>query len=92
MALTSGAGKDEGTSQMEQPIIIDTPAGIEHFRMAALIAALKIEVTTGMKMSRGSMLKIAKIEYGCHKNTKAGALEYMLSLYETTYGRQYGAR
>lgn len=77
---------------MEQSIIIDTPEGIDHFRMAAVIAALKIEVSTGMKASRFSVLKVAKTEYGCPKNTKAGALQYMLSLYETTYGRQYGAR
>ena len=72
--------------------VIDTPQGMERFRMAALICALQIEVKTGMKMSRGiSGLKIAKVQFGCPKNTKAGALAWLEEQYEEAYGRPYGA-
>lgn len=73
-------------------IVIDTPQGIEHWRMASAISMLSLEVKTGMKASRGSVLKACKHNWGCPKNTKAGALEWMLKLYEETYGREYGAK
>lgn len=76
-----------------ETMVIDTPEGIEHFRVCTLISALSIEVSTGMKMSRGiSALAVAKRDYGCPKGTKKGALEWMLKRYEETYGRAYGAR
>ena len=72
--------------------VIDTPQDINRFRVAALICSLQIEVKTGMKMSRGvSPLKIAKVQYGCPKNTKAGALAWLEEQYEEAYGRPYGA-
>jgi hypothetical protein len=75
---------------MNEPIIINTPEGIEHYRVAALIAALRIEVKTGMKMTRGiSPLAVAKRDYGCPKGTKKGALAWMESYYEATYGWAY---
>jgi len=69
--------------------VIDTPAGIERFRVISLIQALRLE-TRGMKMSRGvSVLKIAQSDYGVTARTKAGALEQMISYYEDTYGEEY---
>lgn len=76
----------------DEPIVIDTPEGIAHYAMAATIAALKIEVDTGMRASRQSATSVAKVRYGCPKRTKEGALEWMLALYWETYGREYGSK
>jgi hypothetical protein len=73
-------------------VIINTPEGIEHFRMCQVIGALTIEVRTGMSHSRGSILKVAQQRYGCVKRTKKGALAEMRALYEETYDREYGAK
>lgn len=72
--------------------IIDTPEGIAHFRMAQVIGALSMEVATGMSHSRGSILNLARDEYGCVKRTKKGALIEMKAKYAEAYGREYGAR
>lgn len=75
---------------MSDPIIIDTPDGIEHFQMARTIAMLKLEVRTGMKCSRGSVLAYVKQQYGVKARTKAAALDEMCKLYKTRYGWEYG--
>lgn len=72
-------------------IVIDTPAGMAHFHMCQVIAALSIEVRTGLSHSRGSVLKVAQQHFGVTKSTKAGALAQMKALYAETYGREYGA-
>lgn len=71
--------------KVDRTLIIDTPEGIEAFRMAAVITALRIEVTTGMK-SRFSPLQVAKQAWGCPKGTKAGALKWLEAHYAETYG------
>ena len=63
---------------------------VEHFRMCQVIACLSIEVNTGLKHSRGSVLNLARERYGVFSNRKKGALAEMLALYEETYGRPYG--
>lgn len=76
----------------DQPIIIDTPDGIAHFQMARCIAALKIELNTGMRMSGGvSMLKVVQKQYGITAATRKKALKDMLAMYEKKYGRAYGS-
>ena len=72
-------------------IVIDTPEAIEHWRVASAISMLQLEVHMGMKAARYSVLKACKYNWGCPKNTKAGALKWMLSYYKDTYGREYGA-
>jgi hypothetical protein len=52
---------------------------------------LKLEVNTGMKASRGSILKACEFNWGCPKKTKAAALKWMLDYYAKTYGREFGA-
>lgn len=42
--------------------VIDTPAGINHFRLAATISALSLELK-GMQMSRGSVYHIIRRDY-----------------------------
>jgi len=74
-----------------KPIVIDTPAGIEHWRVASAISMLSLEVKTGMKATRYSLLKACEMNWGCPKKTKAGALKWMQAFYEETYGRPYGA-
>jgi hypothetical protein len=71
-------------------VVIDTPAGMEHFRLCQHIAALRIEVNTGMKHSRGSVMNSAKQLYGIQKQTKKGVLAELEKLYKATYGFEYG--
>ena len=73
-----------------QPLVIDTPEGIAHYRMAAIISALRFEVRAGMQMSRLSALKGAR-SYGITARTKKAALVELEVLYEETYGRPFGA-
>ena len=70
--------------------VINTPEGITHFQMGRIIAALKIEVKTGMK-GRGSTINYCRDVYGTTKRTKKGVLAEMLTLYKDTYGRDYGS-
>jgi hypothetical protein len=74
-----------------ESIVIDTPEGIAHYQMASCIARLRLEVESGMGF-RVSTLKAVKALYGCPKQTKKGALEWLEALYEKTYGFAYGAR
>lgn len=76
---------------MDEPLIIDTPEGIEHFYFAGCIAALRIEVHTGMVHSRGSVLASVRRNYGVKARTKKEALKEMEDMYEKTYGRKYGS-
>lgn len=75
---------------MEEAIFIDTEEGIFHYQLCAAITALKIEVKTGMKMSRGSVLKFAQQQYGITAKNKAKALDQLLDYYLWRYGRSYG--
>jgi hypothetical protein len=75
---------------MSETIVVNTPEGIEHWRVASAIAMLRLEVSTGMKATRYSVLKACKVNWGCPKQTKKGALEWMENLYEKTYGFPYG--
>lgn len=77
---------------MNEGFIFDTPEQISHYRMASAIAALKIEVKTGMKMGRGSILKFVQQQYGIKAKTKAKALDEMLVLHKATYGWDYGVK
>jgi hypothetical protein len=52
---------------------------------------LSLEVKTGMKATRYSLVKACEMNWGCPKKTKAGALKWMQAFYEETYGRPYGA-
>ena len=64
---------------------------LDHWRMSSTIAMLKIEVRTGLRNSRGSVLQAARAQYGITANSKKKALEQMLALYLQTYGREYGS-
>ena len=72
-------------------IAIDTPDAMEHWRVASAVSMLRLEVGTGMKAARYSLVKACEMNWGCPKKTKAGALKWMQAFYEETYGRPYGA-
>lgn len=56
----------------------ETPAPIrievDPFHLASVIAALRIEVRTGLRHSRGSVLRVAQDVYAIRSRTKAAAL------------------
>jgi hypothetical protein len=54
--------------------VIDTPEGIAAYRALAIYHALKLEVNTGLSHSRGSVMKLAKQEFGLSGNRKADVL------------------
>jgi hypothetical protein len=56
-------------------MIIDTPEGIEAYRKLALRGALKLEIETGLRHSRGSVMKLIINENpSITKRTKKGVL------------------
>lgn len=71
---------------MNDTVVIDTPEGIAAYRLACLIRALRLEIKTGMKMTRFPLLRVAQ-QYGVTARTKAKALAALEALYEETYGR-----
>jgi len=77
---------------MSEMYIADTPEKIEHYRMAAAIAALRFETKTGMKMGRHSVLAFVKAQYGIKAGTKKKALAELEDYYEATYGMRYGVK
>lgn len=72
-------------------IDMQDPGQREHYQLCQAIAALKIEVATGLSHSRGSVLMLCKRRYGIAKQTKKGMLNELLKLYKQTYGREYGS-
>lgn len=77
---------------MNDPIVIDTPAAMAHYRLCQFIGALSIEVHTGMVHSRGSVMNAARKRYGIRPRTKAAVLAELKDLYEATYGWEYGKK
>lgn len=72
------------------PVVIDKHDALQHFAIAQIIGRLKIETGTGLKFKQ-STLKIVQQVYGIKARTKQEALDGMLELYRTTYGRNYGS-
>ena len=71
-------------------VVLGSPGEI--MQLAQVISCLRIETRTGMKHSRGSVLKLAQRRYHIKSKTKAGALEECLALYKEVTGRDYGSR
>jgi hypothetical protein len=63
---------------------------ISPFHLAQCIAALRIETITGMRHSKGSVLRLVQSVYGVQSTTKAGALTELEKLYEQEMGHPYG--
>lgn len=54
---------------MSDTIIINTPDGITFYRLAAQKGAIRLE-KIGLRHSRGSVRKVAALEYGLKPNAK----------------------
>lgn len=68
----------------EGPIILDTPEQIEMARFLTVRAALRLQVRTGMKLSRGrSAIQIAQRSGWTTKRTAKGALADMNDIAES---------
>ncbi len=65
--------------------------GFRQLEMAQAIAMLRIEVNTGMRHSRGSVMKLAKKKFGVEGHTKKSVLSNLEDLYAREVGRRYGS-
>jgi len=68
----------------------DNGIGGSIFNLMQCIAGLRIEVNTGMRHSRGSILKHSQVTFGVTSRTKKGALAELEGLYLETTGRTFG--
>lgn len=69
--------------------IIDTPEGIAWFQFLRVLTALRIEVRSGLKVGRGSLIGYCKQVYGTTAGTKKGTYEQMCAIYEAATGEPY---
>lgn len=53
---------------------------VDPFHLLSVISALRIEVGTGLRHSRGSVLRVAQDVYGVRSRTKAGALTELIAI------------
>jgi hypothetical protein len=65
--------------------IIEGAENIERFQLIRMRKALELEMRTGMKHSRGSVLAAAQRQFGIKSRTKAGAVTELQTLLEQTY-------
>lgn len=79
-ALTNGPANISATPS--GATVFDGPDAVMLYRLMAIRSALRIEVNTGLKMSRGSMLQAANAAMGTNYKTKAKALAAMEALLE----------
>lgn len=64
---------------------VTTPEGVAQFRMVALAHALTLEINTGMKATRHSLVPIAK-QYGFTGARKNGALKFIVAKMTEEFG------
>lgn len=62
------------------------------FHLAQCIAALRIEVRTGLKHSRGSVLQLVRVAYGIRTRSKVDTLKALEALYFEATGFEFGRR
>ncbi len=62
------------------------------FHLAQCIGALRIEVRTGLKHSRGSVLQMVRVAYGIRSRSKVDALAALEALYLEVTGEEFGWR
>jgi len=61
-------------------VVITESENIETFHMLQCYYALKIEVRTGLRHSRGSILALVRERYGITSKTKAKAMTELAAL------------
>lgn len=57
--------------------------------LMTLIRALEFEVKTGMKMSHGSLLKTAELNWGVKSRRKEKAIVELKKIFNETFGQHY---
>lgn len=81
------------TSTSDKSIVIDTKAGLAFFRLLQIKGALGIEVSTGLRNSHGSVMKLAKEKYGCKGNTKKAVYDELCKIVDDAIAaKQHAAR
>jgi len=66
---------------MHGTMIFNTPERIAVYQLASLIAALKIEARTGVKVTKTPLLKYARHHYSITARTKASAIPQLEAIY-----------
>lgn len=66
-----------------ETIVIDTPEGINMYRLLTIAHSLAFEAKTGMKMSRISALKVARQEGYTKSNRKPAALRDVIAVIQS---------
>lgn len=56
--------------------VLDTPEQIDTYRLFTIYRGLKLEIETGIKMTRGSILKALNNTYGTNFKTKKQGLAW----------------
>lgn len=74
-ALTKG--RDGMTVLPEGSIVIDGRDSVHLYRLLMLRSALRLEIDTGLKMTRGSVLKATNAALGTNHRTKQKALDHL---------------
>jgi len=76
-----------------EAVVVDTQDGIDHYRWAALIARLRMEVRSGLLYNvPRPTLEIYRTQFGGTHRTRQAALSDMEKRYEEKFGRKYGGR
>jgi hypothetical protein len=78
-----------GVAVSDDGFILTTPEQMQMWRLLSVRSMLRLEVTTGMRHSRGSVLKVAQREYGCKSRTKKGAIEELTALIDQRMGKAH---
>lgn len=69
-----------------EPVVIEGRESMIRLNILQCIAALSIEVNTGMRHSGGSVLRLTQERYGVKSRTKAKALQELRGIYHDRYG------
>lgn len=73
----------------DQTIVIDTPEGIEMWVFTSRLFQLALEINTGMKAARGSVLADCLARGYTTKRTKKGALREMVATAKAVRGPEW---
>jgi len=66
--------------------IIEGAENIERFQLIQMRRALELEIATGMRHSRGSVLAAAQRRFGIKSRTKAAAVAELQSMLDAQQG------
>ena len=70
----------KGLTKTSSGAIVAEGPGVELWQMLAAQKALQVEVDTGLRHSRGSVLKFVQQKYGIKARTKRKAIEEMQAI------------